>query len=233
MIDESNPSKDYHDYVFKGGRLVGQFDSMYRHSSDVPWHQNDQSAWLDVRLGMELLREYGPFTRIHDFGCGLGYFLDLLGAAVGTRDCLLTGSDVSPTACAKASELFPRAKFNVQDLMTPSAPTQINAAENVHDKPLFSLRATLWYVFPEIENVVANIAAEMRRDDLLLVVQNFPPLNSDFIGKDVIPNPDSLVQWFGASFRSKRSIWIEDRESCGNDNWFVGLFHMQLGCNDE
>jgi SAM-dependent methyltransferase len=229
MIDESNPSKDYHDYVFKGGRLVGQFDAMYRHSSDVPWHQNDQSTWLDVKLGMELLREYGPFTRIHDFGCGLGYFLDLLGAAVGMPDCLLTGSDVSPTACAKASQLFPRAKFNVQDLMTPSAPTQINAAENVHDKPLFSLRTTLWYVFPEIENVVANIAAEMRRDDLLLVVQNFPPLNSNFIGKDVIPNPDSLVQWFGASFRSTRSIWIEDRESCGNDNWFVGLFRKQLG----
>jgi SAM-dependent methyltransferase len=227
MLDELKASEDYHDYVFRDGRLIGQFDAMYRHSRDVPWHQNEQSSWIDVRVGMELLREYGPFTRIHDFGCGLGYFLDLLGAAVGTPDCLLTGSDVSPTACAQASELFPGAKFSVQDLMAPPAPSQTNPAENGHDKPLFSLRATLWYVFPKMENVIANLAAKMKGNDLLLVAQNFPPLNSDFVGKDVIANPDSLVQWFGASFRSKRSIWIEDKESCGNDNWFVGLFRKQ------
>jgi SAM-dependent methyltransferase len=229
MNDEPNFSEDYHDYVFKGGQLIGQFDAMYRHAREVPWHQNEQSAWLDIRLGIELLREYGPFTRIHDFGCGLGYFLELLGAAVGTRDCTLTGSDISPTACARASKLFPRAKFNVQDLMAPPVPPLINDTESVHGRPLFSLRATLWYVFPRLENVVANIAAQMREDDLLIVAQNFPPLNSDFIGKDMIPNPGKILEWFGASFHSNRSIWIEDKDSCGNDNWFVGLFHKRVG----
>jgi SAM-dependent methyltransferase len=227
LIEKPHFSKDYHDYVFKDGRFVGQFDAMYRLADGVPWRQNEQSTWLDVRLEMELLREYGPFARIHDFGCGLGYFLDLLGAAVGTRDCTLSGSDVSPTACAKASELFPRARFNVQDLMAPPAPALINAAENVHDTTLFSLRGTLWYVSPKIENVVANIAAAMRGNDLLLVAQNFPPLSSNFIGKDVMPDPESLLQWFGASFRGKRSIWIEDQESRGNDNWFIGLFRKK------
>jgi SAM-dependent methyltransferase len=233
MNDDSHPSKDYHDYVFKDGLLVGQFDAMYRHAVEVPWHQNEQSAWLDIRLSIELLREYGPFTRIHDFGCGLGYFLDLLGAAVGTPDCVLTGSDILPTAGAKASKLFPRAKFIVQNLMAPPAPPLVNAAGNMHGKPLFSLRGTLWYVFPQLENVIANIAAQMRENDLLIVAQNFPPLNSDFIGKDVIPNPSSILQWFEPLFRSRRSIWIEDKDTGSSDNLFVGLFHKKIGRTDE
>ena len=38
-------SKDYHDYVFKDGRLVGDFEKMYRHSAEVPWNQ-DKTAHM-------------------------------------------------------------------------------------------------------------------------------------------------------------------------------------------
>ena len=227
MGDNLPFSKDYHDYVFKDGRLVGQFEAMYLHADGVPWYQDRQNEWLDVRLELELLRAYAPFARIHDFGCGLGYFLDLLRAGVGAPDCILSGSDVSQAACAKAGALFPGAKFTVQDLMAPPAPRPNGEAANVPSKTLFSLRGTLWYVFPKIENVVANIAAAMSDSDLLLVAQNFPPLNYKFIGKDVMPNPQSLLQWFGAAFGCKRSIWSEDRESGGNDNWFIGLFQKK------
>jgi len=36
---------DYHDdYVFKDGKLVGDFEGMCRHSSDIPWRQDAQDA---------------------------------------------------------------------------------------------------------------------------------------------------------------------------------------------
>lgn len=36
----------------------------------------------------------------------------------------------------------------------------------------------------------------MNSNDRLLVVQNFPPLNNNFIGNDVIPNHYVLMELF-------------------------------------
>jgi len=35
--------EDYHEYVFRDGRLVGDFENMYRHSKDVPWDQGNRA----------------------------------------------------------------------------------------------------------------------------------------------------------------------------------------------
>lgn len=48
-------STDYHDYVFRDGKLVGEFEDMYKNSSKVPWHQDEQANWIDVRLTREIL----------------------------------------------------------------------------------------------------------------------------------------------------------------------------------
>lgn len=80
------PSKDYHDYVFKNGKLVGDFEGMYRHSAAVPWHQNKQAGWIDVRLTKEFLKDLKPFDEIHDYGCGLGFYLALIYKIMGGAD---------------------------------------------------------------------------------------------------------------------------------------------------
>lgn len=56
-------SKNYHDYVFRDGELVGEFEAMYRHSEDVPWHQDEQDDWMDVRRTVDLLRIPGPLKK--------------------------------------------------------------------------------------------------------------------------------------------------------------------------
>lgn len=86
---KQEPSKDYHDYVFKNGKLIGDFEGMYRHSDGVPWHQNKQAKWIDVRLTKELLKDLKPFDEIHDYGCGLGYYLDLIHKILGGADKML------------------------------------------------------------------------------------------------------------------------------------------------
>ena len=40
-------SEDYHDYVFKNGKLVGEMEQMYQKSKDIPWHQDKASEHLD------------------------------------------------------------------------------------------------------------------------------------------------------------------------------------------
>ena len=57
----------------------------------------------------------------------------------------------------------------------------------------------------------------------MLVSQNFPPLDTEFIGKDVIPNPDKLLEYFTPNFMPVVTNWQENKHSKENDNWFTML----------
>jgi len=111
-------SNDYHDYVIKDGKLIGEFEQMYIKSQVIPWHQDRQENWLDVRLTIELLKSYGPFDLICDFGCGLGYFLNHIAQSCGTVESVLYGYDISETACIKGKSIFPHITFDQFDLMS-------------------------------------------------------------------------------------------------------------------
>ncbi|MCH4903847.1 hypothetical protein GSN00_05465 [Cylindrospermopsis raciborskii CHAB3438] len=212
-------STDYHDYVFRDGKLVGEFEEMYRYSATVPWHQDEQENWIDVGLTREMLKDFGPYHEIHDLGCGMGHYLELI-----KRDFLLPdgkgyGYDLSATACNLARNLFPNSEFAVLDLTE-------NREQRTENR-LFMIRGTLWYVFPKLANVIENIFDLMKVKDHLLVVQNFPPLHRSFIGKDVIPNHTALIKHFSSRFSLERYIWYEDSFKEANDNWFIGLFSVE------
>lgn len=42
---------DYHQYWIKDGRFIGDFETMYA-NCEMPWHQDEQSSWIDVRFGI-------------------------------------------------------------------------------------------------------------------------------------------------------------------------------------
>ena len=217
-------SDDYHDYVIKNGRLIAEFDQMYCKSRNVPWHQDEQENWLDVRLTIEFLKEYGPFNLISDFSSGYGYFLKQIAQYCGTSNVFLRGYDVSKTACTKGSLIFPDITFQQFDLMVERADYELEEKKREDEtNALFVLRGTLWYVFPKINNVVRNISSIAKRRDYFLVSQNFPPLASDFVGKDVIPNPQVILDLFSSFFKPLKTIWLEDKISDGNDNWFITI----------
>jgi SAM-dependent methyltransferase len=219
-------SNDYHDYVIKDGKLIGEFDQMYKNSKDIPWHQDKQEDKLDIRLDLELLKEYSPFDYICDLGCGLGYFLDQMKRILGAEKTRLVGYDISRTCCEKGKVLFPHIDFCELDLMAiDHVISEKNRMDHYpQEKRLFVFRGTLWYVFPNMENVVANISNMTFEKDLLLISQNFPPLDGDFVGKEVIPNPDAILYWFKNHFNPLKTIWLEDKIQKSNDNWFVCLF---------
>lgn len=213
-------SNDYHDFVIKNGKLVGEFDQMYQKSKIVPWNQDKQEDWLDVRVTLELLREFAPFNSIYDFGCGLGYFLNLLGRKYGKSGCKLVGYDISTTACQKAQAIFSNIEFIELDFTKDFG--KIIREEN--EKRLFLLRTTLWYIFPKMQDVINNIGRMAVKGDFLLVSQNFPPLKYNFIGKKTISNPQDIIVYFGKYFAPLKTIWLENKLSKGNDNWFIGVF---------
>jgi SAM-dependent methyltransferase len=221
-------SDDYHDYVIKNGRLIGEFDQMYRKSQNVPWHQDEQENWLDVRVAIELLKQYGPFDFISDFGSGYGYFLNQINQNLGTGNPVLYGYDISKAACAKGSTIFSNIIFQQLDLMAVYSEEELKEKmTEKRDKALFMLRGTMWYVFPEINNVVKNISNIVNQGEFFLVSQNFPPLSSSFTGKNIIPNPQAILDLFKNYFEPLKTIWLEDKISNGNDNWFMAIMERK------
>jgi SAM-dependent methyltransferase len=224
-------SKDYHDYVFREGKLVAEFENMYRYSDGTPWNQDKQENWMDVRLTAEFMKDVGPYAEIHDLGCGLGHYLALMCVRLGTQGCRGFGYDISESACIKAGQLFPQYRFKQMDLTVEVE----NPRSYVTDQPpqpvrrLFMIRGTLWYVFPRLSTVVSMICNLMSSTDQLMVIQNFPPLDQPFIGKDVLPNHQAVLRYFGECFVPVRHLWFEDTLKAKNDNWFMGLFSVRNG----
>jgi hypothetical protein len=222
-------SNDYHDYVFRDGKLVGEFEDMYRNSATVPWHQDEQANWIDVRLTKEMIRDIGgDLDQIHDLGCGTGHYLKLIADEFLASRGTSYGYDISETACQNAAKIFPKSRFSVLDLTEQTTnnhpPTQSGEPQLTR---LFMIRGTLWLVYPKLATVIDNIRKMMTSNDRLLVVQNFPPLESQFIGKDVIPNHSALIDHFSRRFVLDRHIWYEDRFATINDNWFIGVFSVK------
>ena len=206
---------------------MGEFEQMYRNSATTPWHQDEQSDWIDVGLTGQMLQDIGPFGEIHDLGCGLGHYLELMRERIGAANCKCFGYDISATACAKAKQQFPEFEFAQLDLTLASQPQSSILNPQSSIRRLFMIRGTLWYVFPKLDVVVATIRGLMTEGDKLLVVQNFPPLTTQFIGKEVIPNYEALINHFSSTLVSVRHIWYEDKLKAVNDNWFIGLFSIK------
>jgi len=207
--------KDYHEYIFKSGRLVGDFEGMYVKSKVIPWHQDETAeSWVgDVTLNA--LRPFAPYGDALEIGCGLGYFANRISPLCRS----LTGVDVSPTAIAKASALFPKINFRVGDV----------TAENFAfgDYELVVVKDLFWYVFPKINVVFMNITGAVKPRGYLFVFQSFPRLSKRFVGKRVIPNPEALVSRLRGGFRLLHSCVVQRHTHSDEGPMFVGLFERR------
>jgi SAM-dependent methyltransferase len=190
---QARTQDDYHQYVFNNGRLVGDFERMYRESTVVPWRQDESvhSWWSDIAVRM--LEVHAPYETAIEVGCGLGYFAD----RVSTLCRSVVGVDISPTAVRKARAKFPHLEFRVLDVRKPLP--RVPRYDLVIVKDLF------WYVFPALDQVVGNLQALTATGGRLFLFQSFPNLKRPFIGKRAIPDPDALMARFLGAYTPEYS----------------------------
>ncbi|HPO90724.1 MAG TPA: class I SAM-dependent methyltransferase [Victivallales bacterium] len=177
-----NKSGDYHDYVFKNGKLVGDFEGMYRYSAVTPWHQDRTANEWYTEIAIVMLKEKAPYNKILEIGCGLGYFAKKLKRMGKDIDAF----DISATAIKKAKTLHKGIHFYIDDI-TKKSFNPLRRYDLVVAKDIF------WYVFPELEDVFANIKKCIKPKKFLFVSQSFPALNTNFVGKDIISDPETLI----------------------------------------
>lgn len=190
---------DYHDYVFKDGKLIGAFDEMYQHSKGIPWDQDKRCNDWYAEVGLLMLRDEGPYDSILEMGCGLGYYAAKLQRFALGKKGTLHAFDVSETAVEKARASHRDIEFWVDDVTrTDYAPRR--------QYDLVVIRDVFWYIFEKMDTVVSNIQRSVRNGGHLYLCQSFPALDRPFVGKHVIPDPDALIGFFSGRFRPVHSM---------------------------
>ena len=180
--------EDYHDYIFKDGKLVGDFDNMYRYAKGIPWDQDKHCERWYTEVGMLMLRDRGPYESILEVGCGLGFIARKLKEATRSGKGVVDAFDVSPEAIGKASRLHTGVAFYVDNIVN-------HCFRPRQQYDLVVVKDVFWYVFEHMETVVRNLKACVRPGGHLYIGQSFPDLNSAFVGKKIIPNPEALIAY--------------------------------------
>lgn len=193
-------SDDYHDYVFKDGKLVGRFDDMYRHAKEVPWHQdktaNQVLVDLDVAVLRHFLRDIGVRS-ICDLGCGLGYVTARLYAELSPLvDGLeVTGIDVSAEAAARARILHPHLAFLGADILKDDMDRWAGKFDLVYVKDV------LWYICHDAKRFFRRAKALLRPGGAIYVLQSVPDKQS-FVGAEIFPTTFSIAEFLSGEFES-------------------------------
>ena len=194
----TKPSDDYHDYVFKDGKLLGRFDDMYRHSREIPWHQDKTAQQIFVDLDLAILKRFLPpsGTRaVCDLGCGLGYVSARLHAELSPSfpGLAVTGLDISTEAARRAQELFPHLSFAGIDLLSDD----LNPWRGRFD--LIYMKDVIWYICADVERFFDNARQMLRGGGAIYVMQSVPD-KPTFIGSDKFPSTFAIGDFLSARF---------------------------------
>jgi len=208
-------SKDYHDYVFKNGSLLGEFDKMYQCSDQIPWHQDKTAFYIHSDICLYLIRLINP-SSICEVGCGLGIFTNRIYSETPIKK--IAGIDISETAIDQARKNNTKISYAVSDIR--------NSPHGNYEMVVF--KEILWYVFQELYLVIQNASDMMTDEGYLLISQSFPDTET-YIGSDVISSPEHLVKIFSEHFTL--IYFLESREARFGLERCVNLLFQKKSCS--
>jgi SAM-dependent methyltransferase len=157
-------NRPYHRFVFdtEQGQFVGRFEEMYRAEETEgfdSWFQEDMTR-MDKVLARAILERH-TFSRVLDIGCGKGTFTQFLLRG----DNHVVGTDISPTAVARAGARHPGIEFRVS-----------NAAQALASDERYDLVVTMEVLsyLEDWRDVIARIADVTRYYFLTLYIPPHP-----------------------------------------------------------
>jgi predicted TPR repeat methyltransferase len=200
----------YQDYVIRDGKLVGEFEQMYRDYED-PWEQAVRGRFktekaIALNLIERLKAEQGIKTVV-ELGCGFGDFSARV-TELGLRG---VGIDISETAVAKAIERHPgteyvRGAISDHALMRGLAPDVIVMAE------------ITWYVLDDLDAFVAFLKRDMRSVYLIHLLATYAPGVQKY-GRAFFTNLDEIRRYFAFDYIESGLVQYPDGSA---GTWFLG-----------
>lgn len=199
----------YQDYVIQGGRLVGEFEEMYRDFDD-PWHQNDNSSFTsDKALGLYLLsrlRHRHNVKRALELGCGFGNYA----ARIAETGLQTTGVDISRTAVEKAASRHPQLDFRMGALSDHQIIREINP-------DVIVMSEVTWYILPQLKDFIDFLKRDLPDTYLFHTLHTYLPGVQNY-GADFFTNLAEIKSFFGMTYLESGEIFYQG----GIRTWFLG-----------
>ena len=182
----------YQDYVIKAGKFVGEFEEMYQDYDD-PWEQSLREEDLSYKaITLFLCKKYN-FKRVLELGCGHGHFSKDL-AKAGME---VVGVDISPTAIAKAKELYPQCDFICGDVLDFDIYKKV-------DPDCIIFAEVTWYI---LDNLKAFLdfyktwaVKDVNRPIYLLHLLAIYQQGVQQYGKEFFTNLQGIIDYFGLDY---------------------------------
>lgn len=199
-------NQDYHDFVIKDGKFVGDFEGMYK-AVDDPWEQSTRELMrTEKAIAIHLLAKYNR-KKIVEVGCGKGDFT----AKIHQNGFDVTGIDIAPTAISKARAKYPEIRFEVGDIL------DFGIYEKI--KPDCIILAEIsWYVLEKLERFLDFYK---RLDNVYLVhLLNIYPKNVQKYGVDYFTTLDEIMRFFSLRYMEYGFAALDSDNGCQR-TWFI------------
>ena len=206
--------QNYQDYVIRDGRLIGDWEGLYKNFVD-PWNQSRSDQLLDSRRMVALnwccrLRDDYQVSRVLEVGCGFGHLTD----ALREKGLSSIGTDISRTAVAKARQLHPASVF------FEAAITDFSVVAKF-DADVYLLSEVTWYILDGLDGFLANLKKQsrVRRKPVFLIhlLSIYAPGVQKY-GSEKFTTLDEILAYFNLEYLESglvRSSRQDDRDARG------------------
>jgi SAM-dependent methyltransferase len=182
-----NSRSSYHDYVIKDGRLVGEFEEMYRRFDD-PWHHELLNRYSGSRTlakhQLGILKELNGIRRVLDLGCGKGQFA----AEIAQLGLDVTGFDISETAIRKARERSSSARFEIGTLKDRDRILAIQP-------DVIVMCQITWFVLPELQSFFNFLREKLPNAVILHILAVYAPGDQKY-GREYFTDLQEIFNYF-------------------------------------
>jgi SAM-dependent methyltransferase len=204
----------YQDYVIRDGRLVGEFEEMYRDFAD-PWHETTAERFASEKaVGLNLLarlRAHRGIERVLELGCGFGHYA----ARIAELGLKVTGVDISQTAVDTARSRHAGVEFVTGtigdlDLFRRVAPDVIVMAE------------VTWYVLEPLRGFLDFLRTELPNTYVLHLLHTYPPGVQRY-GVEFFTDLPGIKRYFGMKYLESGAVDVPG----GTRTWFLGTWSSE------
>lgn len=214
----------YQDYVIKDGKLVGEFEEMYKDHQD-PWHQTTREEFASEKAaGLNLISRLKKTYNIHrvvELGCGFGNYT----ARIHQLGLDTTGLDISETAIRKATER------HASNISPDGSKITFEVATFDEFEKLKTLKPDLivmpeitWYVLDKLNDFKAFLKNELPGTFLLHMLMTYEP-GVQVYGREFFTNLDEILAYFNMQYLEAGSVRIQ---TGGARTWFLGTWHERI-----
>lgn len=205
-----------HDYVIRDGKLVGDFNGLYRDCAD-PWEQTTREQFASDRaVALNLLARVRA-RRVLELGCGLGDFTDRIRQA-GFE---VQGADVSAAAIARA-----RARHRETEFICRAISADDFAPIRAWRPDAIVMSEVTWYVLDCLDRFTAFLRAELPSTWLWHSLTVYPP-GVQLYGREKFTTRAGIEDYFGMHYLERGQI--ERAAANGNARaFFFGRYSPEL-----